>query len=346
MAADASATDPSPPALPLDRLRTWLVDALPAGAGTVGDLDATQIPGGRSNLTFRVTDARHEWVVRRPPVGEHLATAHDVSREHRIIAALADTDVPVPRTWGLCTDTAVIGAPFYVMDFVEGSTYRNRDDLSGLSESRVLGISERSVDVLAAIHAVDLESTGLAGLGRPDGYLERQARRWCQQLERAGSPHVDLARALRDRILGAVPDAGHVGLVHGDFRLDNLLVGADDTVLAVIDWELSTVGDTLSDLALTLVYRRLAERVRSDVVPNASTAPGHLDEAGMLDRYAAVSGRPLDEIDVHLALASLKVAGIVAGIDDRFRRGQLTGAGVDRVGAVVGPLLESGVELL
>jgi aminoglycoside phosphotransferase (APT) family kinase protein len=336
-------TDADPPGLPLDRVRAWLDHVVPGGCGR---LTADVIPGGRSNLTFRVTDGDRTWVVRRPPLGEHLATAHDVAREHRILAALADTDVPVPRTWGLCEEPDVIGAPFYVMEHVAGTTYRTRDDLAGLGPARVRALSERLVDVLVDIHAVPVEEVGLADWGRPEGYLERQVRRWYRQLEGASTPHLDLARVLHDRLLDALPPSRHVGLVHGDLRLDNVLVDADDQLLAVIDWELSTVGDTMADLALMVGYRRLAEQVRSDVVPNASIAEGHLDEAGLLERYAAASGRPLADTDFHLALAFFKIAGIVAGIDDRHRRGQLTGAGVDLVGETVAPLLRSGIELL
>lgn len=333
----------SPSGLPLERLRNWLDDAHPEGCG---ELRARPITGGRSNLTFVVDDGEHTWVVRRPPIGEHLATAHDVAREHRVLAALSTTDVPVPGVLGLCEQQDVIGAPFFVMEYVEGATYRNAGDLTNIGPDRTRVLAERLVDTLATVHAVDLEATGLSGWGHPEGFLARQVRRWRAQLEATRTPHLDLVAALGDRLAAAVPSTGHVGLIHGDFRLDNVLVGGNDAVLAVIDWELSTVGDTMTDVALAVVYQRLAARVQGDLVPTASVAAGYLDEHEVLARYGEVAPHGLEYVDFHLALASYKIAGIVAGIDDRYRKGQVAGAGVDRVGSVVRPLLASGLDLL
>lgn len=333
---------PELPGLPLDRLEEWLVEHVAPGCGP---LHATRIAGGRSNLTYVVEGAQGRWIVRRPPVGEHLATAHDVAREYRVMAALQDTPVPVPPTVALCDDPEVLGAPFSVTGFVAGATYRLRSDLTSLGPERVRAVSERLVDTLVELHRVDPAAVGLGDLGRLSGFAARQAKRWFRQLEAVDTPHLGLAARLRDGIDAALPAAGRVGLVHGDFRLDNVLVGSDDHVAAVIDWEMATIGDTISDLALMVAYQQAA-RVFGDLVPSAATAPAHLTEAEVVQRYRTSSDADVTdaELEPYLALADLKIAGIVAGIAFRHRQGQTSGDGVDRLGALVEPLLRAGLE--
>jgi aminoglycoside phosphotransferase (APT) family kinase protein len=331
------------PGLDLGRLSRWLDETLPAGRS--GELTARPLTGGRSNLTYLVTDGTDSWVVRRPPVGKVLATAHDVAREHRVLAALADTDVPVPRVFELCDDPTVLGAPFYVMEHVVGTTYRDASDLEPLHPNRTRTISEGLVDTLALLHSVDARAVGLDTLGRPQGFLARQVRRWWAQLQASETPAISLARTLHQRLEERVPADNLPGIVHGDYRLDNVLVAPDDRTTAVIDWEMASCGDTITDLALLVVYQRTA-RIAEGVVPTASSAPGFLTEQEIVERYQRSASRDLDRFGFYLGLASFKLAGIIAGIHQRHLSGQVTGPGVDKVGAVIEPLLEAGLNTL
>ncbi|MCW2768279.1 MAG: acyl-CoA dehydrogenase [Nocardioides sp.] len=332
------------PGLDLRRLAGWFDETLTGGRA--GELTAQPLTGGRSNLTYLVTDGADRWVVRRPPVGKVLATAHDVTREHRVLSALADTNVPVPRVFGLCEDTEVLGAPFYVMEHVVGASYRHSSELEPLRLDRTRTVSESLVDTLVTLHSVDAGAVGLDTLGRPQGFLARQVRRWWAQLEASGSPAIPLARTLHDRLAERVPADNLPGIVHGDYRLDNVIVGPDDRTTAVIDWEMASCGDTLTDLALLVVYQRTARIAEGDVVPTASSAPGFLTEHEIIERYQRSGSRDLDRFGFYLALASFKLAGIIADIHRRHLSGQVTGAGVDSVGKVVEPLLVSGLHTL
>jgi aminoglycoside phosphotransferase (APT) family kinase protein len=335
---------PSPPGLDLDRLGSWLTAHVP-GAGT--DLAATLIAGGKSNLTYRVTDGTSTWIVRRPPLGHVLATAHDMGREHRVMSALRDTSVPVPRTFGLCDDPEVLGAPFYVMAHCEGTPYRLGSELAALGEERTRLISERLVDTLVTLHQVDPAAVGLADFGRPQGYLERQVRRWKKQLDASYSRDLPAAGELYRRLSADVPAESGSGIVHGDYRLDNVLVDGDDRATAVLDWEMATLGDPLSDLALMVVYNRLGE-VAGDAagVSTVAGAPGHLTEAETIERYAAGSGRDLSRIGFHLGLAAFKLAVILEGIHYRHLNGQTVGEGFETLGDAIDPLLDAGLSAL
>ncbi|TYL45224.1 phosphotransferase family protein [Nocardioides sp. BGMRC 2183] len=313
-----------------------------------GGLRATLIAGGKSNLTYRVGDGSRTWVVRRPPLGHVLATAHDMAREHRVMTALADTPVPVPATHALCEDTGVLGAPFYVMADVEGTPYRTAAELGALGAARTRGVAERMVDVLAELHRVEPAAVGLGDFGRVEGFLPRQVRRWRQQMEASRTQESSAATELADRLTDGVEAAaalGVPGIVHGDYRLDNLLVDAGDDVVAVLDWEMATLGDTLTDVALLVLYNRLAA-VAPGMVADACEAPGFPGEEEILERYATAVGRDLAGLGFHLGLASYKLAAILQGIHYRYLRGQTVGEGFDRVGEVVEPLLATGLDAL
>lgn len=330
------------PGLDLDRLRAWLDRAVPdAGPG----LHAELIVGGRSNLTYAITDGTRTWVLRRPPLGHVLATAHDMGREYRVMSALQPTDVPVPPLRGLCADPAVLGAPFYLMDRVPGTPYRQAAELVPLGPARTRAISEKLIDVLATLHAVDPATVGLADFGRPEGFLVRQVDRWRRQLAASHSRDLPAADRLHAELAARIPESAPAGIVHGDFRLDNLLIDENDRPTALIDWEMSTLGDPLTDLALMLVYHRVAIDL-GPLVPDASTAPGYLDERATVQRYAAATGRDVSHLGWYLALASYKLAGVLEGIHYRHTRGKTVGAGFDAVGDVVEPLLESGLRAL
>ena len=331
--------------LDTDALRVWLDSAAPGLLS--GPLHADLITGGKSNLTYVVGDGSTQVIVRRPPLGHVLATAHDMTREHRVITALAPTDVPVPTTYALCQDDSVIGAPFYVMELVEGVPYSRASQLEELGEDRTRAITERMIDTLVELHSVKPESVGLADFGRPDGYLERQVRRWKKQLEASRSRELPGMDELIGKLEGDIPTGGDVTIVHGDFRLDNLLV-ADDKVAAVLDWEMSTLGDPLTDVAVLLAYQQLAEAVDPTgfvkvVVTDAPLAPGYISRDDLLDRYHAASGRDVDDLGFHLALAFFKLAVILEGIHYRHTHGQTLGAGFDGIGDLIHPLIDAGL---
>jgi aminoglycoside phosphotransferase (APT) family kinase protein len=340
---------PAPEGLDLDAFSRWLDEQAPGLL--VGPLEATLITGGKSNLTYAVTDGSRDLIVRRPPLGHVLATAHDMGREHRVISALAGTTVPVPATHGLCQDDAVIGAPFYVMERVVGTPFARASQLEELGADRTRAITERMVDVLADLHAVDPADVGLEDFGRPQGYLERQVRRWKKQLEASRSRDIPGMDDLVARLEGAIPDSGDGTIVHGDYRLDNLLVDAGpdggDQVTAVLDWEMSTLGDPLTDVAILLAYQQLAEAggdgAGAGMVTDAARAPGYLSRDEVLERYAARSGRDVSDIDFHLALAFFKLAVILEGIHYRHAHGQTLGAGFDGIGDLIEPLVQAGL---
>ncbi|WP_051818670.1 phosphotransferase family protein [Streptomyces sp. NRRL S-1813] len=335
--------DAEPPGLDLERLREHLDRERPGLAG--GPLRAQLIEGGRSNLTYRVGDGAASWVVRRPPLGHVLATAHDMRREHRVISALHETPVPVPETLLLCEDESVIGAPFYVMELVEGVPYRTAGQLAPLGPERTRAVVLSLVDTLVDLHAVEPEAVGLGDFGHPEGFLERQLRRWGKQL--SSSKNRDLAGIdeLHEALGRALPASPAPTVVHGDYRLDNVLVGADDTIKAVLDWEMSTLGDPLTDLGLLVMYSSDLGLPESPV-STTSGAPGHPSPAELIERYAARSGRDTSAIAWYTAFAWFKLAVILEGIHYRFTLGQTVGAGFDRIGELVPVFIDHGLTTL
>ncbi|GAA4740450.1 phosphotransferase family protein [Gordonia alkaliphila] len=330
------------PGLDLTALTPWFVDHV----GAVGDgLTAEHIAGGKSNLTYRLRAGTGEWILRRPPVGKLLATAHDMGREYRMMSALAGTAVPVPQMYGYCDDADVLGAPFYVMESVAGTPYRRAKELQPLGAERTRAISERLIDTLAAVHAVDPAAVGLADFGRAEGFLGRQVSRWRSQFDAAHTRDLPDMIALHEALAARVPADGAPGIVHGDYRLDNVLFDADDRPAAVIDWELSTIGDSLTDVALMCVYDRMG-KLSPGAVSDVAAAPGYLDEHEVLSRYAAGSDRDLSDFGFYVGLACFKLAGIVEGIHYRYVNGQTVGAGFAGVGDSVHPLLAAGLAAL
>jgi aminoglycoside phosphotransferase (APT) family kinase protein len=332
-----------PPGLDLDRLR-GLLDREQPGLVT-GSLSGRLIEGGRSNLTYAVTDGAAKWVVRRPPLGHVLATAHDMKREHRVISALHPTNVPVPKPVLLCEDDEVLGAPFYVMEFVEGTPYRTADELVPLGPERTRGAVLELVDTLVELHAVDPAEVGLADFGRPEGFLDRQLRRWGKQL--AASRNRDLAgvEELHAALGRRLPDSPAPAVVHGDYRLDNVLIGEDDKIKAILDWEMSTLGDPLTDLGLLVMYSIPLDLPNSPISTTAS-APGHPAPAELIERYAARSGRDVSSVAWYTAFAWFKLAVILEGIHYRYTLGQTVGGGFDRIGELVPVFIEHGLTTL
>ncbi|MEV1115873.1 phosphotransferase family protein [Actinosynnema sp. NPDC049800] len=324
------------PGLDLDRLAAHL--------GT-GPLTGDLIPGGRSNLTYRVTDGHERWVLRRPPLGHVLATAHDMSREHRVIKALADTAVPVPRVELLCEDTDVIGAPFYLMEEVPGVALRHRDQCPWLTPDKARTLSERLVDVLADLHAVDPKEVGLGDFGRPDGFLKRQVARWGKQLDASRSRELPGIDELRDRLADSVPESARATIVHGDYRLDNVLVTEDPLdISAVLDWEMATLGDPLADVGLLCVYwNGIGAREDDPITGTVPTLPGFAGTDELVRRYAERSGADTGGLAWYTAFAYFKLAVILEGIHFRFTHGQTVGAGFDQIGQLTLPLVRQGL---
>ncbi|WP_369201536.1 phosphotransferase family protein [Streptomyces sp. PU-14G] len=336
-------SEQNPPGLDLARLAAHLERERP---GLVrGPLSAEVIQGGRSNLTYRVTDGVGRWVVRRPPLGHVLATAHDMAREHRVISALRDTPVPVPGTVLLCEDPDVLGAPFYVMEHVEGTPYRTAGQLAPLGPERTREVVLALPETLVALHSVDPEAVGLGDFGRPEGFLERQLRRWGKQLEASRSRELAGIDELHGALGAALPASPAPTVVHGDFRLDNVLVDADDRVAAVLDWEMSTLGDPLTDLGLLAMYSERQDAGDSPV-STTSTAPGHPSAAELIERYARLSGRDVTRVNWYTAFAYFKLAVILEGIHYRFTLGQTVGAGFDRIGELVPVFIDNGLTTL
>jgi len=326
------------PGLDLERFAAWFDGACPGEIG--GPLRGRLIAGGRSNLTYEVSDGTRSWVVRRPPLGHVLATAHDMAREYRVITALRDTSVPVPRSYALCADPDVLGAPFYVMSAVNGVAYRTAEQLAPVGPDRARAIAERMVSTLALLHAVDYTEVGLADFGRPEGFLARQVRRWKKQLDASRSRPLPGIDELHDLLAASTPDGTSPTIVHGDYRLDNVLVGPDDKIAAVLDWEMATLGDPLTDVGLLIVYQRMDRLAEG---PMASDAPGYPPEGEILRLYAASSGRDLSNLGFYIALASFKSAVILEGIHYRYVHGLTVGEGFEEIGTRVEPLIASGL---
>jgi aminoglycoside phosphotransferase (APT) family kinase protein len=314
------------PGLDLERLR----DHLARHDLADGPLTAEVIHGGKSNLTYLVRDGERRFVVRRPPLGHVLATAHDMGREYRVMTALRDTGVPVPRTYHLCDDPGILGAPFYVMEYVEGS-----------QPPATPAIEASLTDVLATLHDVDPAAVGLADFGRPEGFLERQVKRWKRQLDASRSRDLPDIDELFGRLEGAVPKTRRHAIVHGDFKLGNTLISGGE-VRAVLDWEMSTLGDPLTDLALFLLYADFA------ALDTGGLADGgeHTPTAVLAERYARGTGLDISRLGWYVALACFKLAVISEGIHFRYTQGLTVGDGFDDIGEHVAPLVAHGLHAL
>jgi len=341
-------------------LARWLAENDLPGGGE--DLAVELITGGRSNLTYRVESQvpGTRLVLRRPPLGHVLPTAHDMTREYRVLSALHGTAVPVPRPVALCQDTAVIGAPFYLMEWVDGVVFRTSEDAKILTAAQACLVSERFADMLATIHGLDVAAVGLDGFGRPAGYLARQLSRWQRQWELSVTREVPGYAELVTRLAAGLPAedgpgepaAGAGGtLVHGDFRVDNMLIepARQPRIAAVVDWEMSTLGDPLADLGLSLVY--WTEAGEQDLLPptagaTVTTAPGFLTRQQVAARYASLTGRDLSRLDYYMAFGCFKLAVVLEGIHARFLQHKTVGEGFEREGEAVPTLIERAHHLL
>ncbi|GIH03006.1 acyl-CoA dehydrogenase [Rhizocola hellebori] len=312
-----------------------------------GPLAAQLIHGGRSNLTYLLTDGVRRWVLRRPPLGGLTPSAHDMTREFRVIDALRDSGVPVAHAVALCEDTAVIGAPFSVMSYVDGVVLRGLADLEPVPQTQLDACAHALMVTLAKLHRVSPSDVGLAGFGRPEGYLGRQVRRWADQWSRIATRDLPDIERLRDALADATPPESGSVIVHGDFRLDNAILCADRLaeVRAIVDWEMSTLGDPLADVGLALVYR---DPAFAPVLPGAAacTSDRMPGRDAMSQSYASASGRDLSNLDFYLALGYFKIAVIAEGIHARHRSGETVGEGFETVGSAVPELAAAGLRAL
>ncbi|GJF17570.1 acyl-CoA dehydrogenase [Mycolicibacterium cyprinidarum] len=319
------------------------------GLPRTGELRAELIAGGRSNLTFLVSDDASRWVLRRPPLHGLTPSAHDMAREYRVVAALASTAVPVARAVTMSNDDSVLGAPFQMVEYVPGRVVRHSSELEALGDRATIeSCVDALIKVLADLHSVDPDAVGLGDFGKPSGYLERQVRRWGSQwdlVKRDDDSCDNDVRKLHALLAKSIPAQSRTAIVHGDYRIDNTILDAEDPtkVVAVLDWEMSTLGDPLSDAALMCVYRHPTFHLvhadaawASELIPNA-------DE--LAEKYSLAAGQALNHWDFYMALAYFKLAIIGAGIAYRAREGGATDD-TDKVGDAVAPLIAAGLSEL
>jgi aminoglycoside phosphotransferase (APT) family kinase protein len=328
-------------------LAAYLRDRLPGGDAP---LTVRQFPGGHSNLTYCLRFGDCEYVLRRPPLGPVAPTAHDMTREHRVLSALWPVFPPAPRPFLLCEEPGVIGAPFYVMERRHGVVIRTEipPEIGGDVALR-RRVSEALVDTLVALHAVDWEAAGLAGLGRPAGFVERQVRGWAERYERAKTREIAAIRDLARWLAGRIPPAPPATLLHNDYKLDNLMLDRADPgrITAVLDWEMATLGDPLVDLGLLLCYwgDRSDPPARRQSVSQLTAEPGFLTRAEVLARYAERTGRDVSRIAFYETFALYKVAVVVQQIYVRYARGQTQDARFARFEDRVVGLAEAGLDV-
>lgn len=310
----------APPGIDVERVSDWLAGVLP---GASAPFTFARIGDGRSNLTFRVQDAAGSaWIVRRPPLGTLLKGAHDMAREYRLQAALHPAGVRVPEPYGLCEDDAVTGAPFYAMELADGHVVTDVAELGPLDLPARARAGASLVDALAELHAVDVDAVGLGDLARHHGYAERQLKGWWRQWEASKTREIPTVDRVRDRLAASIPEQRRVAVVHGDYKLENVVVDDHGEVRAILDWELCTLGDPIADLGTLLTYW-IEPGDPVGWALNGMSAPtraeGFPTRAEVAERYAAATGDALDALPFYEAQGCWKLAIIVQGVVRRFR---------------------------
>lgn len=301
--------------LKIDRLTAWMEANV---AGFAGPLTYAKFAGGQSNPTYRLDTPGRSYVLRRKPFGPLLPSAHAVDREHRLIAALHPTGFPVARPYGLCEDDGVIGAAFYVMEMVEGRTLWD-GSLPGMTLAERTAHYDAMIDTLAALHAIDPAAVGLGDYGKPGNYFERQIARWTKQYKASQTDDIPEVERLIDWLPRTVPEQTRTSIVHGDYRIDNMIFAADGPrVLAVLDWELSTLGDPLADFSYLLMNWVTEPEGRSGVLGITGSDTGIPTIEQVVERYCAATGRDgVPDLDWYFAYNLFRLTGIVQGIKKR-----------------------------
>jgi len=309
--------------VPVAPLAAWLDRSL---GGPRGPVSVAAIGQGRSNLTFRVERGGRAYVLRRPPRGELPETAHDMLREHRVLTALAGTRVRAPRPVAVCADPSVMGVPFYLMEVVDGLVIREELP-AAWSHGERAGVGAELVDALAELHTVDYAAAGLADLGRPQGYTDRQVSRWTRQWEVMATRDLPDVEAVRSWLEAHVPDDGPAAVVHGDYKLDNVVFSADapPRLRAVLDWEMATLGDPLADLGYLLNFWPEPGEATVTTMSPVTLQPGFLPRAALVERYAAATGFELRDLTFYRALAMWKLAILCEGLYKRYLAGKAGG---------------------
>jgi aminoglycoside phosphotransferase (APT) family kinase protein len=321
-----------PEGIHVENVTEWFTAHVPEIATP---LTFTLIAGGRSNLTFRVEDtAGRAWVLRRPPIHHVLPTAHDMVREHRLMSSLGPSGIPVPKTIGLCTDEAVNERPFFVMEFVEGHILRDAPEAEKAFDEATRGaVGGHIATTLVALHDIDPDAVGLGDLGRREGYIERQIKRWSGQYAQTrveGVDHGGLVERVGDELARRVPTQQRTSIVHGDYRMDNVVLDDRGEVRAILDWELCTLGDPLADVGLLMVYWADHDDPFSALTFSPTTAPGFSTRAQVLEAYAEASDLDLSGIGYYTSFGYWKLACILQGVYARY----VAGAGAGDQGSV------------
>lgn len=347
-----TAERPALPGLDVRALQEWLLENQPELLGAV-PLSANLIAGGRSNLTYAIRGAAEPLVLRRPPLGHVQATAHDMEREFRVISALRGSRVPVPRAIRYVDDPASgVDAPFYLMERVKGRTISSRADNAAYNPAQLRELSLDLARTLAHLHSISPEQVGLADFGRPDGFLVRQVERWGKQYDGSKSRPLPELDALQREVHEGIPETRRSSIIHGDYRLDNALVrdiaGAPQ-LSAILDWEMATLGDSLTDLGLLGLYwniNSLPDVPKNAVPSSVSAEDGYPSFEELVDEYADTAGVTVPELPWYLGFAAFKLAVILEGIHFRFQAGQTVGPGFDQIGRLVTPLAKAGRRFL
>jgi aminoglycoside phosphotransferase (APT) family kinase protein len=314
-----SPATPDPPGLTVAPVTTWLEAAI----GLRPPLEVRLIAGGRSNLTYRITDADNRRVaLRRPPAGRLLATAHDMTREWAVLLALQGSEVPVAQPLALCTDVTVTGAPFYVMAWLDGIVPAGEAATATLPSAAGRRLTEDLADILAALHSVDPDAVGLGDWRRPGDYLQRQLKRWHRQLHDSGCADMELADRVHAELVRRAP-AGEDRIVHGDYRAGNVMIGPDGAVMAVLDWELATLGHPLADVAWLLTSWWASPEDPAPVTQVTMRVAGAGSRDDLLARYVKRSGRDVSQLPIYEAFARWRSACITAGVRARYVAGAM-----------------------
>ncbi len=324
--ADFTGTEPLADDDRLDEaaLTRWFQEKV---EGFDGPLRLAKFKGGQSNPTYRVDTPNRAYVLRRKPFGPLLPSAHAVDREYRLIAALHPTGFPVARPYGLCEDDGVIGSAFYVMELVEGRTFWN-GALPDLSPADRTAAYHAMVDTLAELHAVDVDAVGLADYGKPGSYFARQVGRWTKQYRAAQTDDLPVMERLIEWLPATLPEQTRSGIVHGDYRIDNLIYAKDSPrVAAVLDWELSTLGDPMADLSYLLMHWFVPSEGRAGLLGKDLDALGIPTAEAMTERYARRTGlSDVPPLDWYFAFGQFRLASIVQGIKKRALDGNASSA--------------------
>ena len=299
----------------------WFRRSVP---GISGEVTFRRIVGGRSNLTYKVTDeGGTTWALRRPPLGGVLQTAHDMGREWRFLSALAPTDVPVPVPVAFCDDHDVAGVDLYVMDFAPGRVLNGSDDADWVGDAAKTAVGESTVDVLAALHAVDVAEVGLDDLARPGNFVERQLKRWHRQAHSSALEDLSAIDAAHAALAARVPEPPRNRIAHGDYRTGNISYTDDGRAVAVFDWELATIGDPLCDLGHLLVSWSQDGDTIPPALPTPTGVGGFPTREQLIERYESVTGEKLPDIDFYIAFARWRAACIHAGVWTRYQAGDM-----------------------